>query len=204
MGNLDNVKNALEVNKKVYEAVHENIKPGMSEQDIYDLAKKVIDDAKKAVPLAKALIAGGLPCAEVTFRTEAGEEAPEVKPVEQPKVEEPVAAPVIEEEKPVAKPTVVRTTTSIDALEAALESDKKKENFKATQKTSKRPRKIEEDEVAHEEVKVEETKPQMAIYTDEELAELEKEEEFYEDDYEDSDEDIDYDEFDEYYDDDDK
>lgn len=34
-----------------------------------------IDDAKKAVPLAKALISGGIPCAEVTFRTEAGEEA---------------------------------------------------------------------------------------------------------------------------------
>ena len=28
-----------------------------------------IDDAKKAVPLAKALVAGGLPVAEVTFRT---------------------------------------------------------------------------------------------------------------------------------------
>jgi 2-dehydro-3-deoxyphosphogluconate aldolase/(4S)-4-hydroxy-2-oxoglutarate aldolase len=34
-----------------------------------------IDDAAKAVPLAKALIAGGIPCAEVTFRTQAGEEA---------------------------------------------------------------------------------------------------------------------------------
>jgi 2-dehydro-3-deoxyphosphogluconate aldolase/(4S)-4-hydroxy-2-oxoglutarate aldolase len=34
-----------------------------------------IDDADKAVPLAKALAAGGLPAAEVTFRTEAGEEA---------------------------------------------------------------------------------------------------------------------------------
>ena len=28
-----------------------------------------IDDAEKAVPLAKALVAGGIPCAEVTFRT---------------------------------------------------------------------------------------------------------------------------------------
>ena len=35
----------------------------------------VIDDAAKAVPLAKALIAGGLPVAEVTFRTAAAEEA---------------------------------------------------------------------------------------------------------------------------------
>lgn len=34
-----------------------------------------IDDPEKAVPLAKALIAGGIPCAEVTFRTAQGEEA---------------------------------------------------------------------------------------------------------------------------------
>lgn len=50
-----------------------------------DLLKKVydlgiipvvaIDDAQKAVPLAKALAKGGLPAAEITFRTEAAEEA---------------------------------------------------------------------------------------------------------------------------------
>ena len=34
-----------------------------------------LDDAKDAVPLAKALCDGGLPCAEVTFRTEAAEES---------------------------------------------------------------------------------------------------------------------------------
>ncbi len=34
-----------------------------------------IDDAKDAVPLAKALINGGLPCAEVTFRTAAAKDA---------------------------------------------------------------------------------------------------------------------------------
>ena len=34
-----------------------------------------IDDASKAVPLAKALVKGGLPAAEVTFRTAAAEEA---------------------------------------------------------------------------------------------------------------------------------
>lgn len=34
-----------------------------------------IDDADNAVPLAKALIDGGLPCAEVTFRTAAAKEA---------------------------------------------------------------------------------------------------------------------------------
>ena len=35
----------------------------------------VLNDARDASPLAKALCDGGLPCAEVTFRTEAAEEA---------------------------------------------------------------------------------------------------------------------------------
>ena len=35
----------------------------------------VLNDAKDAEPLAKALCEGGLPCAEVTFRTEAAEES---------------------------------------------------------------------------------------------------------------------------------
>ena len=35
----------------------------------------VINDVKDAEPLAKALIEGGLPCAEVTFRTDAAEES---------------------------------------------------------------------------------------------------------------------------------
>lgn len=34
-----------------------------------------IDDAEKAVPLARALAAGGIPCAEITFRTSQAEEA---------------------------------------------------------------------------------------------------------------------------------
>ena len=35
----------------------------------------VLDDAKNAEPLAEALIAGGLPCAEITFRTAAAAES---------------------------------------------------------------------------------------------------------------------------------
>lgn len=35
----------------------------------------VLEEAKDALPLAKALVEGGLPCAEVTFRTEAAEES---------------------------------------------------------------------------------------------------------------------------------
>ncbi|MBR0301912.1 MAG: transcription termination/antitermination protein NusA [Bacilli bacterium] len=134
------------------------------------------------------------------------EEVQEEKPVvevSQPKVEEPV------EEAPKAevKETKVRTTTTLESLEAELDKEQKKEAFKATQKTSKRPRKITEDEVEHE--KVEEAKPvkkepQMSIYTEEELARMEEEEEFFDDEYVDDDEEIDYDEYDQYYDDDDK
>lgn len=35
----------------------------------------VLEEAKDALPLAKALVEGGLPCAEVTFRTEAAEKS---------------------------------------------------------------------------------------------------------------------------------
>ena len=35
----------------------------------------VLNDAKNALPLAKALVEGGLACAEVTFRTDAAEES---------------------------------------------------------------------------------------------------------------------------------
>lgn len=35
----------------------------------------VLDDPADAIPLADALVAGGLPCAEVTFRTDAAEES---------------------------------------------------------------------------------------------------------------------------------
>lgn len=132
-------------------------------------------------------------------------EEPVVEPVKEEKVEEPVKEePVVEEVKtPEVKQTVVKTTTTLASLEASLESDKKKEEFKATQKTSKRPRKITEEEVEHEEIKTpEEKKPQMDIYTKEELEQLENEELYEEDYYEDEDEDIDFDDFDQYYDDD--
>lgn len=44
-------------------------------QEIGIVPVVVLEDAKDAVPLAKALCDGGLPCAEVTFRTAAAEES---------------------------------------------------------------------------------------------------------------------------------
>ena len=43
-----------------------------------------LDDAKDAAPLAKALCEGGLPCAEITFRTEAAEESIRIMTAEFP------------------------------------------------------------------------------------------------------------------------
>ncbi len=128
------------------------------------------------------------------------EEKPTVE-VNEEKVE---IAPVKEEEK-VETPTTVKVTTTLESLEASLENEKKKETpFKATHKTSKRPHNISEQEVAHEETPVEaptKKTPQMDIYTKEELEDLDNES-FDDDIYDD--EDIDYDEYDKYYDDDDK
>ena len=48
------------------------------EERFYDYAVVpvvVLNDAVDAIPLADALIKGGLPCAEVTFRTDAAEES---------------------------------------------------------------------------------------------------------------------------------
>ena len=44
----------------------------------------VLDDAKDAAPLAKALCDGGLACAEVTFRTDAAEESIRIMTSEYP------------------------------------------------------------------------------------------------------------------------
>ena len=46
----------------------------------------VLNDAKDATPLAKALCEGGLPCAEVTFRTDAAEESIRIMTTEFPEM----------------------------------------------------------------------------------------------------------------------
>ena len=46
----------------------------------------VLNDAKDAAPLAKALCEGGLPCAEVTFRTDAAEESIRIMATEFPEM----------------------------------------------------------------------------------------------------------------------
>ena len=127
--------------------------------------------------------------------------APKTEVKEEAKVEEPKV-----EEKPVEEVKVVKTTVSLESLEASLQSEKKeKGGFKATQKTSKRPHNITEEEQPHKEEEKKPAKkegPKMDIYSQEELEELDNE--YLDEDIDDIDEDIDYDEYDQYYDDDDK
>ena len=55
-------------------------------QDLGVVPVVVLNDAKEAAPLAKALCEGGLPCAEVTFRTEAAEESIRIMATEFPEM----------------------------------------------------------------------------------------------------------------------
>ena len=107
-----------------------------------------------------------------------------------------------EEEK--AEPAEVKTTTTLSDLEKEL-ADAKEKKTKPVAKT-KRPRKITEEEVKREPAAAKPSSgtPGLAVYTDEELSELDEESQG--DEYLDTDEDIDEDfsEYDRYYDDDSK
>ena len=125
------------------------------------------------------------------------EEQPKVEEV---KVEEPVKEEAKEEPKQEKVFVEVKTTQSLDDLEKELSQSTAK--TKQNQNKNKRPKKITDEELGLEKEKdvVPEVKKQgMAIYTDEELAELE-EEELEELDDLDEEEEIDYDEYDKYYD----
>ena len=125
------------------------------------------------------------------------EKAEEVAPIEPaPAAKEEAPTPV--EPAKADEPVEVKTTTSLEELEKNLASEANK-GKKQTGKKFSRKKKDEEEEESKDSGKSTDTSSatRMAIYTEEELAEFEKEEE----ELEDTDEDIDYDDYDEYYDD---
>ena len=158
------------------------------------LAEQARDEALRAAAAKEEDVV-----AEETFVVE---ETPVVEEVAAPVVEEtPVVetAPVVEEkvvEEEVVeyKPKIVGKRISLDELEKSIEQEKKKSTPKFV---TRKPKKEEVEEKTVEEKKVIDTSKNMAIYTDEELEELENED--YEDDYYDDDEEIDYTEYDKYY-----
>ena len=118
-------------------------------------------------------------------------ETPVTKPAEEIKATEPV--------KPV-ETTAVKTTKTLDELEKELaNSSEKKEEKKGANKfgKSKRPHNISDNEVAHVAPSEVPAAEAMPIYSDEELAEIEQEEN---EALQNEDDSIDYEDFDEYYD----
>lgn len=195
-------KTSLEAEGYVFKTIDE-----LKEEDEKLRKKAQYDSYLASIKLARAqesAIEGGVEKSKPQQILD--EDIKEEKPApEAPKAEEKVEEPVKEEViKPVSEHKEVKTTTTLEDLEQSLESEKKREAFKATKKTSRRPKTITDDEVAHEQPteEVKKVVPQMDIYTQEELEELEKEEQEYSD--ESFDEDIDYDDYEEYYDDDDR
>ena len=111
---------------------------------------------------------------------------------EEKKVEE---APTAKAEEPAVKTTHVKTTTTLEDLEKALEEDSSKAQKK--KESNKRKKKVEEKE--EESTIIRNDQPRMSIYTEEELKAMEEEEAEAEEEYYD-DEDVDYDDYDDYYD----
>ena len=124
---------------------------------------------------------------EVAEQEEIAAPAKEEVKVEEPKVEEEVAAPV-------KTPTTVKTTTTLEDLEKSLEDESSKNQKKSS--NYKRKKKAEEGGEEEKTQKYDDSQ-RMAVYSEEELKELEEEENLEE---EVEDEDIDYDEYDQYYD----
>ena len=127
--------------------------------------------------------------------------ASEPAPVEEPAPVVETPAPVSEVEQPVEEIKEVKTTTTLEDLERTLESGSNKQGGKKTGGKKSKKKAEEEEEVVTPVSPKQDPSTFMSIYTDEELAEMEDEEEV-EEEYDD--EDVDYDEYDEYYDDDDK
>ena len=144
---------------------------------------------------------------ERVYKEESNEELEEalVTASEKEEVKEEVKQPVKEEVKVEEKPVEeekqsVKTTTSIEDLEKSLSEESNKQKDKG-QRRNKNKKKEEAEEESSKGALDTSSAERMSIYTEEELAEMEKEEQ-EEEDYDE--EDVDYDEYDEYYDDDDR
>ena len=119
----------------------------------------------------------------------------EEAPIEEVKEEKPAKAEKKEETK-----REVKTTTSIEDLEKSLADESARKASKQGKKNFKKNTKKAEEEEEDNEKPVIATGERMAIYTEEELRQMEEEDQEAEEEYDD--EDVDYDDYDEYYEDD--
>ena len=161
----------------VYQNPEQSVLPGLPEGYVAPQARVYDNEERSDVDAALE---------EVAEKEEFKAPAKEEKKVE----EAPAKA-----EEPEVKTTHVKTTTTLEDLEKALEEDSSKAQKKKETKRSKK--KVEEKE--EESTIVRNDQPRMSIYTEEELKAMEEEEAEAEEEYYD-DEDVDYDDYDDYYD----
>ena len=143
------------------------------------------------------------PAAAALAAMNAAKAAEAAHPEESVAEESPAAPETPVVEAPKEEIREVKTTTTLSDLEAELESSMKAAAPKPTyNKSSKRPRKISEEEVKREAApRIPETQGLGVTYTEQELAQIEEEERNASLDADLGDDDIDYDDYDEYYDD---
>ena len=161
----------------VYQNPEQSVLPGLPEGYVAPQARVYDSEERSDVDAALE---------EVAEKEEFKAPAKEEKKVE----EAPAKA-----QEPEVKTTHVKTTTTLEDLEKALEEDSSKAQKKKETKRSKK--KVEEKE--EESTIVRNDQPRMSIYTEEELKAMEEEEAEAEEEYYD-DEDVDYDDYDDYYD----
>ncbi len=177
-------------------------------REMAEYARKNREEAEKKAQRLKEAEAS-LPAEKEAEAPLPGEETPLVEEVpsgetlpEEHVEEEIPASPLPKEPEPVRETLHVRTTTTLEDLEKELSSTpRKKEGGREDARKKggkKRPHHIGEEEVAH--VKPQEAPaPAMPIYSEEELAEIEKEEALEEEGQ--GYDDLDFEDYDKYYDD---
>jgi N utilization substance protein A len=225
--NIDIVEESIAKEDKIdYVPTEELLKAAEEEKRLNEraaYAKKSQEEALKNAEAKPAItLETPLPSEEEIAASGDEEETVAPAPVETPVMpikEETPVAPVVEatpapvKETPVqeVKPTEVKTTTTLDALEKELEEAKNRpsptsQSFGHGYAKNKRPHKITEEEVEHAKVTPEAptTTEAMPIYSQEELDQIEAEENDNASSNTDSNEDVDIDQYDKYYDDGDK
>ena len=167
----------------------EEVLPGLPEGYVAPQDRKYEEEVSEEDDIQEALTSQ-------VEKEEVNYEAPAVETKEEVKEEAPIAA---KEEKVEVKQ--VKTTTTLSDLEKSLEESSKKQT-KGARKSYKHAKKEEEEEETGVATPItNDPSKYMSIYTEEELREMEAEDaedEVIEDD------DVDYDEYDSYYDDDDR
>ena len=186
-------------NKRLAEAKvnvsHASVLPGLPEGYVapternYDKAEEENDELDEALIEASEK--------EETKEFVKSSEVKEEKPDLEVKTEKAVdAAPAKEEVAEEHK--AVKTTTSLEDLEKSLDAENARNKAKDTRRSFKKNKKEEEEE--DNSTPIQTSGPRMSIYTEEELREMEEEDQNNEE--ENDDDDVDYDDYDEYYDDD--